>query len=286
MKRNQTLLLLFLLCGQLAYAGGPWLVKKGSGYFQAQTIFPTSKYSTLLMGSFTQDQVAVNRETFNMDAGLYLEYGFKERVNLVVNLPFKYVKTGNRTGALVGDSVLERGSLAGLGNFSAELKFGLLDKDLKVSASIVTRLNTVAVDSRKGLATGVSANSLGISVAIGKGFSHKFYGYLSVGYHAYDGNFSDMFELSMELGKTFGDHFTVALFLEDRHSMKNGDVFTPLREQTGLFPNNQEWAALNMKLNYEFDNSMGVNVGFPITPIRSRYVGYNGTFAMGVYKKF
>jgi hypothetical protein len=41
-----------------------------------------------------------------------------------------------------------------------------------------------------------------------------------------------------------------------------------------------------VKLNYQLENGVGFNFGFPIAPFRLVNVGFTGSFAFGIYKKW
>lgn len=74
--------------------------------------------------------------------------------------------------------------------------------------------------------------------------------------------------------------------LDFRYSLKNGSYFNENLIQTGLSPNDQEWAVINVKVNYEMDNGVGFNFGIPLAPFRIVNVGFTGSFAFGIYKKW
>ena len=98
--------------------------------------------------------------------------------------------------------------------------------------------------------------------------------------------FSDILEINIEHGWKIKQRWNVALALNARHSLENGTYRNANLEQTGLYPNNQEWAAISGKVNYDLPNGYGINLAVPLIPIKFQYVGFNGTIALGIYKKF
>ena len=131
----------------------------------------------------------------------------------------------------------------------------------------------------------MTPNSIGLMAHIGRS-SAKQYGFLEVGYHKLTNNFSDALEVNLEHGWILGEKWSVALALNARHALKNGDYFNENLRQTGLSPNDQSWAAISGKANYNLNNGWGINATMPMVPIRFSYVGFNGTVGLGIYKNF
>ena len=275
-----------LLCFSFSsFAQGPWTQKKGEGYIQFQTILPAYQYESLLNGRFINDRQGVNRKTFNSDFSLYFEYGLGKKLDVIASLPFKYIGTGDLTDEQHFDDLLPEGNLFGLSNPRLAIRYGLVEKKVKVAVSLQTSWNTISQDLDKGLATGFDANSFGAMVHIGRA-KEKHYGFLSIGYHKYTNDFSDVLEINLEHGWKLGQKWNVALALNARHSLDNGSYQNENLEQTGFYPNNQEWAAISAKASYDLSNGFGLNLAFPLIPIKFQYVGFNGTIGLGIYKKF
>lgn len=134
--KNFTQMLRFLIFSVLfslslpSFAGGPWLFPQKQGYIQFQSILPAYRYNSLLMGAFIKERQAINREIFNSDYSLYLEYGLTNKLNIIASLPFKYVSSGALTGEETFTEVLPEGSLFGLSNPRIAIKYGLVDKNI------------------------------------------------------------------------------------------------------------------------------------------------------------
>ena len=279
--------ILFTFCCLIcipAFAGGPWLYPMGQGYIQVQSVLPAYKYDSMLMGYFTKDRQGVNRKTFNSDFSLYLEYGLTDKIDLIASLPFKYVSTGEVTDEPFFPDLLPEGDLFGLSNPRLAIKYGILDRNVHLAISLQTSWNAINQDLDKGLATGYDANSFGLMVHVGRS-SEKHYGFLEVGYHKYTNNFSDVLEVNLEHGFHIGQRWNLAFALNARHSLENGSYRNENLEQTGFYPNNQEWAAISAKAAYETANGWGFNIALPLVPIKFRYVGFNGTIGLGIYKR-
>jgi len=282
----KVLMYTFLLCISIpSIAQGPWTQKKGQAFLQFQSILPAYPYKSLLNGRFINDQQDINRRAFNSDYSFYLEYGLSNRLDVITSLPFKYISTGELTDAQPFDNLLEEGSLFGLSNPRVALRYGLLDKKVNVAVSLQTSWNTISKDLDKGLATGFDASSVGLMAHIGRS-KEKHYGFLELGYHKYTNDFSDVLEINLEHGWTLGQKWNLALALNARHSLENGSYRNENLEQTGFYPNNQEWAAISAKIAYEMSNGFGLSLAIPLVPIKFKYVGFNGTIGLGIYKKF
>ena len=268
-----------------AFAQGPWTQKKGEGYIQFQSVLPAYQYESLLNGRFINNRQKINRKTFNSDFSFYFEYGLGEKLDVIASLPFKYISTGDLTDEQHFDDLLPEGDLFGLSNPRLAIRYGLVEKNVTVAVSLQTSWNTISQDLDKGLATGFDANSFGAMVHIGRS-KEKHYGFLAIGYHKYTNDFSDVLEINLEHGWKLGQKWNVALALNARHSLDNGSYRNENLEQTGLYPNNQEWAAISGKVAYDLANGFGLNLALPLVPIKFQYVGFNGTIGLGIYKKF
>lgn len=275
--------LTLLLLAHTAKAGGPWTTPKGHGYAQVQAIFPAYRYSGLLMSHF-RDVQGVNRYTYNADYSAYLEYGITDRLDLTTALPFKYISTGDLTDEQYFDPLLEEGNLTGLSNYHLGLKYGLVDGDVKVAMSFLTRWNTATFDMDKGLATGYEANSYGLMLHVGRGNDRQ-YGFVEVGYHYMSNDYSDIIEVNLEHGWKVKEVWYLAAMFNVRKSLYNGSYQNNALSQTGMYPNNQEWIVGSLKIARELDKGWGLNTALPLVPIYFNQVGFNGAFSLGLYRK-
>ncbi|MCI5055268.1 MAG: hypothetical protein MRY83_04115 [Flavobacteriales bacterium] len=266
------------------YAGGPWTLKKKEAFIQAQTTIPVYAYNSMLMGRFINDVQGVNRKTINADFGIYVEYGLLNNLTLIGKIPFKYVRTGELTDQTYFEDVLEAGSLIGMSNTEFDVKYKILDNKVKVALSANSLWNTINQDLPKGLATGFDANAFGMTAHIGRG-NEKHYGFLEIGYQKYTNNFSDVIEIRIEHGWRLKNDLNIGVNLDARHSLENGSYFNENLAQTGLSPNDQEWAAIGVKAAYETKNGIGLNMAMPLIPIKFQYTGFNGVLSFGIYKK-
>lgn len=287
MKNLSTFIIttLLLVTTSSILAQGPWLYKKNDGYLQIKGILPFSDYTSTINGFFGSDSQNVNRASFNSDYNIYLEYGLIDKLDVIAYIPFKYIRTGDLTDEQAFPDLLEEGSLIGLSNTSLGFKYALIEKDVKVAVLLDSRWNTIAKDLDKGLATGYDANAFGVGLSAGISGA-KFYTFLASTFYKYTNDFSDVVEINFEFGRNFGKRWNAALALNSRLSLYNGDYSNENLEQTAFYPNDQEWAAVNAKVAYQFENGFGINTAFTLFPIYFNRVGGIGTVALGIFKKF
>lgn len=283
----KTVLVTLILFGCLSKgkAGGPWLWGTGEGFFQIQFIPLANVYDQLLNGTGF-DARDINREVYALDYGLYGEFGLTDRLNILASLPFKYARVGGLTDTPDAfPNLLEEGTINGLSNVRLGIKYGILDKNLKVALSAITSLNTVSTDLERGLATGFQGTSVGLTAHVGGAISRKWYAFGELGFQYMFNEFDDAIEGAFEIGRKIDSKFTVLMRFDIRESLENGDFYDERLVQTGLFPANQSWIAGSLKVNYESPKNYGLNFGMALVPIKFQNVGYTGSFAFGAYVK-
>lgn len=97
----------------------------------------------------------INWEVYVLDYGLYGEFGLIDCLNIMVSFFFKYVRVGGLMEMFdVFFNLLEEGFIYGLSNVWLGLKYGILDKDLKVVILVIISLNIVIIDFERGLVIG------------------------------------------------------------------------------------------------------------------------------------
>ena len=274
---------LLLAISLLAFAGGPWLVPKKSGFFQVQSTFPAAGYTKLFLEN--NQNLTLKREVLDYTFQAYLEYGISNKFNLIATLPVKFISTGNVVMGFVDSTLLDKGSLIGLSNCKIALKYGITKKKILTAVSIQSSFNTTSKQLKNGLVTGYLTNSVGIYGHIGKGFSSKLYSFFEAGFNATNNGFSNYVEVHYELGYSFKPQSWIAFTIDVRESLKNGDYLNENLRQTGLYTNNQEYFAYGVKGSYELKNKLGFTMA-TFGAFSGNYVAKISTFSVGVYKKW
>ena len=267
----------------LTFAGGPWLIKKNSGFFQLQTTLPVSSFNHLFLEN--NKDLALNRSVLDYTYQVYLEYGITDRVNIISSLPFKQISTGNLENKITNPKTLPKGNLIGVGNYKVALKYRLSDKKIKAAISIQTSLKTIRKKMEAGLITGYDANAIGSYLFIGKSFSAKCYSYFETGISFYSNDFSNILDIHYELGYRIKKSLWTVLTFDMRASLKDGNYSNENLQQTGFYTNNQEYVSPGLKINYEIKNEIGFSVA-TYTGLSGNYVGKIGMFSLGIYKKW
>ena len=271
--------LFIVLFSYSAFAGGPWLNKKKTGFFQLQSTFPGGSYNTLFIENGKESVLKNTVLDYTFQA--YLEYGITNKFNVIATLPYKLVSTQQLNDSLA----LDDGSLSGLSNFKLGFKYQLIDKKIKLAVSLQSSLNTTSANLNKGLATGYQANTFGVYAHIGTGFSAKLYSFLDFGANKMSNNYSDFIDFHYEIGYQVKPSFWLAFTLDLRESLKTGTANDLRLNQTGLYTNNQEYFAYGLKASYELKNKIGFTAA-TFGAFSGNYVAKVATFSLGIYKKW
>lgn len=279
-----TITSLFLAITTISFAGGPWLTPEKTGFFQIQTTIPFSAYNRLFLAN--NNELEVNREVIDVNFQAYLEYGISDKLNLMINLPYKYISVGNTQQTLTNNNLLPEGNLNGLSNIKLGLKYRVSDKKMKIALSILSSFNTTNNNLEQGLVTGYQANSLGVYTHIGKSFSKgKLYSFIEGGINTVSNDFSNFYEIHYELGYQLAAPFWGVFTLDVKESFRNGNYKNDNLRQTGFYTNNQEYVAYGFKFAYEFKNKIGLTAA-TFGALSGNYVAKIGTASFGVYKKW
>lgn len=280
---KQAILFTLLILTFPVLSGGPWLVKKKSGFLELQTTQPLGKYNKLFLEN--GQTLNLNRSVLDITYQAYLEYGISDKINIITNLPLKVISTHEEQNILNNPILLEKGNLVGLGNYKLLLKYKLSDKKLNSAISLQTSFNTISKNLNKGLSTGYDANYIGLYVHLGKSFNSKLYTFIEGGYNKTLSNFSDYLDIHYELGYQIKKSFWGALTFDIRESFKNGNYNNPNLKQTGFYTNNQEYFAYGLKASYELKNKIGFTFA-TFGAFSGNYVAKIATVSVGIFKKW
>lgn len=160
--------------------GQAWSRLQGHGYVQAGYSIIT--YNALYAGEIDNlDQIPLPREVMDQTIPVYGEYGVTDKLTLSLELPVKWVKTGDPNQEFfdaMQDSSLglialpDKGELLGLGNIRLSGIYNIWKKDYwSATAKLRIEANTGAYDDKSGLRTGFDAWTFSPFLAIGHGRS-------------------------------------------------------------------------------------------------------------------
>lgn len=251
------ILLIFL--SRQTLAGGPWTQEKGRGYAQLSFTFIPAYGSLYGRDGKT---INLNREVSDQTLLGYGEYGLTPRLTLIGEVPLKFVSTADEllSGSDFPDNVLESGSLSGLGNVSLALKYALLQKKrLLLSGQVKIDAPTATGKANTGLRTGTDTWGVAPTLILG-GSRRNIYVFVESGVRFRGNNYSQEFLLGGEAGISLFSRFWLIGVLDVRQSINDGTHDNENSEQTGLYPDNQEYVAFGLKLIAEINRRFGVNL--------------------------
>jgi len=255
-KMKKITLFLLLSVSLTIVAQSPWTQKKNK--FYAELSFSTiSGYSEL---SGTPDY---NTERLIDDntVKIYAEYGLSDKTSLIANIPFKMVAAGDLVEPTNAFPLTAESTLNGLGNVLLGVKHNFFNDKWLLSGQINAEVNTGDFEEVSGLRTGLDSFTVTPLLIAGAGFKRS---YLQ-GFTGFDirGNgYSSAYKLGGEFGYRALNFLWVAAFLDGVASFNNGDVVIPTSNVlTGLYVNNQNYAAFGLKFIGEINKNIGVNLG-------------------------
>lgn len=251
---------------QSVNAGGPWPLKKNSGY--AQLGFTYVGYS-----KFFNDEGKVTdlrRPVTDFTTQLYLNYGLTDKLTMTANLPFKYVSTGDKitsADSTYFQDTIQSGGLFGLSNVMLGLKYNIINKKVLFSVGLNAEANVAKYDSLTTLRTGPSTWVFHPYVSVGSSFFNgKLYTLLDAGYRVRLNNYSHEADFNYELGYSWNQKTYFILNVAGRFSVQNGSYdnnVTPVVDETNpastslhpngrdlhtsLYPNNQQYLGYGLK---------------------------------------
>ena len=266
-----------------AFSQSPWTKNINEGYLQA---------SFTTIGSY--DKIYGNpdykpqREITDNTVQLYGEYGVTDKTTLFANIPLKMVKTGDFTedmSVIFPSFTIEETSETLLGNIQLGIKHNFSNNKWLLSGQLSIEANTSSYKENSGIRSGYDAWTFTPLFLTGRGFD-SWYIQAFTGFDIRTNGYSSNYKLGGEVGYKALNWLWVAGFLDGVASLKNGDVILPQENlATGLYVNDQSYAAFGLKLIGEFNKSFGANVGFG-GAFAGRNVAKAPALSFGLYHKF
>lgn len=153
-----------------------------------------------------------------------------------------------------------------------------------ISGQIGVEVNSGSFNTTTGLRTGYDAWTITPLVLVGRGFNN-WYIQAFTGVDIRTNDYSSAYKLGGELGYKAVDWLWVAGFLDGVASFQNGETVIPTSNVlTGLYVNNQSYAAFGLKLIGEINSKFGANVGIG-GAFGGRNVAKKPAFSFGLYYK-
>ena len=276
MKKHIALLL--LIAPLISNAQGAWVQKKSEAYTQIS--FSSIANYTDIYGN---PDYSSEREITDNTLQFYGEYGLNDKTTLILNIPLKFIETGN----LVDSStpLTAATSKTSLGNIELGIRRNFYNNKWVVSGQINLEANTGAFDNASGIRTGIDAWSLTPTINAGRSFKW-FYAQAFLGIALRTNDYSSSFKIGGEIGVRPINRILVIGMIDVVKSFENGDIDLPTSNQlTGLYVNDQEYAAYSLKFIGEITKKLGVNVGIG-GAFSGNNVARRQALTFGAYHKF
>ncbi len=281
------LTIILFLSGTLSFAGGPWVQKKGGGYYKL------SEWWIVFDQHFTDvGQIDPNVTSGIFNTTLYGEYGVTDRFTAILYAPvFSRNYMNNLKSATTGEVLVEGEALNSIGDFDISLKYGLTkpEKRFQVAGSVTLGLPTgVPVGGKlNNLQTGDGEFNQILRFDGGTGLSiGKLNGYFSA-YAAYNNRsngFSDEVRAGLEVGASL---FNRKLWLIGRlvnlepikSTGKNAESGVT---STSIFANNTAYTSYSLEGAYYFTKKLGVSASIA-SAFRGRIIAAAPSYSIGIF---
>ena len=259
------------------FAQSPWTQEKGK--FYTQFSFTTiANYDEV----FGDPEYTTDREITDNTFQLYGEYGLSSKTTLLVNIPVKFIKTGD---VVNGIAFITEDSKTAFGNISLGLKHQFYAKKWIISGQLNIEANTGTFEAASGIRTGQDAWTFTPTLNIGRSFE-KFYVQAFTGFDVKTNKYSNNFKIGGEIGTKVHSKIWLVGFVDIVNSFNDGDVNLPLSNfGTALYINNQEYGAFGLKAIGELNNSFGGVLSFG-GAFSGNNVAKQAALSVGIYHKF
>ncbi|MEO1011727.1 MAG: hypothetical protein AAFX53_10510 [Bacteroidota bacterium] len=262
------------------YPQGAWTQAKNTSYIQL-SFYSISGYEEL----FANPDRDTEREISDNTLQLYGEYGLTDATTLIVNVPFKFLRSGRLNLQEFRMPFSEEGSRTALGNIGLGVKHRLLNDKWVLSAQLNVETNTSTFFEEEALRSGYDTWTIAPRLNVGRSFDRMFvqaYTGVDTRFNGYSSNF--------RLGADFGilplDRLWVIAFMDSSVSFQNGDIVLPPGNLlNGLYVNDQEFLAVGLKGIFEITDALGLMAGFT-GAASGNNVPKRGVLGFGVFGKF
>lgn len=268
MTRHNTCSLYVILCilclSELslhAQFAGPFTPRSGGGFLSG--IFQYQSYSSLQVMNDTMNRSSLLRPVSRMAFRFNAEYGPIDKLTIFIMLPIHIVSTNNYEYNPESNftDTLKRGSLTGLGNLEAGVKYKFYHKKWVMAVSLFGEMKTGTFDNPTGLRTANDAWGIVPMFHIGRSWKERYYFFSDIGGCYRTDGYSGDWRIQAEGGAKFFNMLWIRAAIQSRRSFYNGRFENMNNLQTGLYLNDQEWLSLNACVEYQHKIGFGVQAG-------------------------
>jgi len=258
-KRISYLIFLFFFYStSILFSQSPWTRKKGE--FYTQLSFSTiSNYDEI----FGDPDYFTHREITDNTFQFYGEYGISDKTTIIINAPFKNIKTSDLTNETGFDTLITTSeTINAFGNIELGLKHNFFYKKWLITGQLNIEFNTSTYDALSGIRTGFDAFTFTPLINFGRGYN-KTYFQAFTGFNFRTNDYSSNFKIGGEGGFKIIDNIWLIGFLDFVISLNNGNYEVPLENAlTALYVNDQEYTAFGLKAIGEITPNFGIIAGF------------------------
>jgi hypothetical protein len=234
-----------------------WTQQKGTIYSQL-SFSSISNFSEI----FGEPEYLTERIITDQTVQLYLEYGYSNNTTLIVNIPLKFIKTGDLSNPSPTTPFTVSDSKSNLGNIEIGLKHKLHAKKWVMSGQLNIEVNTSSFNESSGIRSGYNAWSFTPTFNIARSFERLYIQGFS-GVSLRTNSYSSNFKIGGEIGAKPIHKLWLIVYVDATKSFKNGTISLPLtNELTSLYVNNQEYGGYGLKSIYEFSKKTGGTASF------------------------
>lgn len=239
-------------------AGGGWTLDRGEAWFEGSVSYLS--YSELWQQS--SPFLQLQRPVTDFGIRLYAEYGLRDNLTLLGQLPFRMVSTeAEPSGSPDFTDTLPTGSMNYLGNYRLGARYQVLKKNQTVvSLQGIVESNNSDLNQITGLQTGFDAWSVEMLVAFGQSFPRSYlagHGGMAIRTNQY----SEEFLGQLEYGVNLTGGWWLMAVADYRLSFRNGDKVPCNTRHTGLYVNNQEALSYGLKTLVPITGNFGLSAG-------------------------
>jgi len=284
MRKASLFILISLIVTSSVWAGGGWTHKKRHGYFKL------SQWWIISNQHFTdQGRIDPNITSGIFNTSIYGEYGFTDRLNGIVYLPFfSRAFRNNLYSATTGNLIMEGQAINSVGDTDIGIKYGLIqDKRFVLSTTLTLGLplgiSNGGIDGTLQTGDGEFNQMLSVDFSTSKAIG-KINTYYStyIGYNNRTNGFSDEIRYGVEAGATFFKSLTAIIRVYGVKSTFNGSSSTD--NATSIFSNNAEFTAYSAEVAYDINDKFGFSASVA-SAFAGKLIYANNAYSVGVYLK-
>lgn len=214
------------------------------------------------------------------------QYGISDKWTIRLRLPYHVFNTiADENDSLSEIDSLKLGSIGGFGNIEVGALYKIREKEPFINASVSIETATHIYDFYSGIATGYRAFTIKPGIALAGHYVENFWYSVYTAADIKTNQYSSGILATAEVGYKLKNIFYGAVSADSRFSFDNGSYCDCNLYDTGIFFNNQQYAALNFKAGVIL-NQMSVNLGLT-SGIYSVNIPGNAIVTFGlIYKSY